>query len=101
MQQESLAPELTSDVKKYGAGRFWSKLFLIAAGIFVLAGLKNMYLSDLNMTAIGGDVTQFFNFPDLATVKGIGLIGAGIVCALVSVVMAIFDLADRQKNAAI
>jgi hypothetical protein len=73
--------------------RTLSLLFLIAAGLFTLFGLVEMYKYGPDDKVVGGDA---YNYIIMAG-RGTGLICAGIVSALVGVAVAVFDLTDKQS----
>jgi hypothetical protein len=67
-----------------------SIIFLVAAGLFSLYGLIEIS-SDANV--VGGDAYNYI----ISAGRGTRRICVGILCALVSVVFAIFDLTDKLK----
>jgi hypothetical protein len=72
--------------------RTLSVLFLIAAGLFTLYGLVEMYKYGPDDKVVGGDA---YNYIIMAG-RGTGLICAGVVSALIGLAIAIFDLTDKQ-----
>jgi hypothetical protein len=73
--------------------RTLSLLFLIAAGLFTLYGLVEMYKYGPDDKVVGGDA---YNYIIMAG-RGTGLICAGVVSALIGLAVAVFDLTDKQS----
>lgn len=75
--------------------RFISVSFLAVAILFALFGLWRMYNYDSdsdNSKIVGGDAYNYI----IIAARGTGLICCGIVSALISVTVSIWDFTDRQ-----
>lgn len=75
----------------YKDKRVWSIIFLIVGAIFILNGLGTLSSED---RVVGGDAYNYI----ISASRGTGKVCAGLFFALVSVVIAIFDVGDRQKQ---
>jgi hypothetical protein len=67
-----------------------SIVFLVIAGIFILFGLDNL----ASVTRlVGGDAFNYI----ISASRGTAEVCAGIFCVLISILFAVFDLADARK----
>lgn len=67
-----------------------SIIFLVIAGIFILFGLDNLVSAS---RLVIGDSFDYI----ISASRGTGEICAGIFCVLISILFAIFDVADARK----
>ena len=80
--------ESTPLVKPRASTRNWSILFLVLAIVFGLAGWNAAYK---DAQVVGGDAYNYI----IGAGRGTAIVGIGIICALISVVFAVFDLTNR------
>ncbi len=91
MEQSPEAQNIQPAAVRQSSKRTWSIIFLIVAALFVVNGLYTLSSDD---RVVGGDAYNYI----ISASKGTGKICAGVFFALVSVVIAIFDLGDRRRH---
>jgi len=91
MEQSPEAQNIQPAAVRQSSKRTWSIIFFIVAALFVVNGLYTLSSDD---RVVGGDAYNYI----ISAGRGIGKICAGLFFALVSVVLAIFDVDDRQKQ---
>ena len=90
MEQSPETQNVQPTPVRQGWKRRWSLIFLIVASLFIVNGLFTL---SSNSMVVGGDAYNYI----ISAGRDTGKICTGIFFALVSVVIAIFDLGDRQR----
>lgn len=91
MEQSREARNVQPAPVRQSSKRIWSVIFLIVAALFIFSGLVTL---SSDSRVVGGDAYNYI----INAGRGTGKICAGVFFALVSVVIAIFDLSDRQRQ---